>query len=113
MFFQTPEQDKKIKYELLLPERPYEGSASTVRLIGCDKAGEDDATWKELVLIKEWRCLHVFNLDSHGRRMFRVQARGAHVFSLSRTFLVRLRPHQSSLFLPLFFARALRSRRQV
>ena len=42
-------------------------------LLGIDKKGEDDATWKEIVLVREWGVLHVFNLLSHGRRVFRQQ----------------------------------------
>jgi len=44
-----------------------------VRLLGCDKAGEECATWKEIVLLEEWATVHVFNLLSHGRRAFRAQ----------------------------------------
>ena len=55
-----------------------------VRLLGCDKFGEEDATWKEVVLLKGGPDLeadsqggggvvHVFNLVSHGRRVWRTQ----------------------------------------
>ena len=28
-------------------------------------------TWKEVVVYRHWRCVHVYNLVSHGRRMYR------------------------------------------
>ena len=28
-------------------------------------------TWKEVVVYRHWRAVHVYNLVSHGRRMYR------------------------------------------
>jgi len=95
------DKDDKLKYDLLLPELPpssatSDGSAGAeststrsvaasitdgkatsgkrvVRLLGCDKAGEECATWKEIVLSEEWSTVQAFNLLSHGRRACRAQ----------------------------------------
>ena len=56
------EEDDKMEYELLLPREPA-AEGRRLRLLGIDKKGEDDATWKEIVLVREWGVLHVFNLS--------------------------------------------------
>lgn len=40
--------------------------------------GEEDATWKEIVVLKDWNVLHVYNVLSHGRRVFRSQVYTSH-----------------------------------
>jgi hypothetical protein len=57
-----------MKWQLLLPE---EIVKDKVRLIGCDAADKPEATWKEIVILKQRKMLLAFNLISHGRRVFR------------------------------------------
>jgi len=65
-----------LKYDLFLPTEVQTGD--TMRFIGCDKLGEEDATWKEIVVLKGWNTLHVYNILSHGRRVFRSQVYSSH-----------------------------------
>jgi hypothetical protein len=71
-----------------LASSPPSRSPRTLRLLGIDKKSEDNATWKEVVLVKEWRALHVFNLVSHGRLVYRTQVYS----SQSRLSLAALDP---------------------
>mmetsp|Transcript_2150 Transcript_2150/g.2909 ORF Transcript_2150/g.2909 Transcript_2150/m.2909 type:complete len:4480 (+) Transcript_2150:77-13516(+) len=72
--FPPDDDEKKLKYDLFLPHDVGGTDGNSVmRLVGCDRWGEEDATWKEVVVHKTWKTLHVFNLLSHGRRVFRSQ----------------------------------------
>ena len=68
-----PEESEKMEYELMLPAEHAPADAKSVRLIGYDLGdGKKDApTWKEVVVLREWDVVHVYNLVSHGRRMYR------------------------------------------
>jgi hypothetical protein len=63
--------ESRMPYPALWPRAPLADGASVARLIGCDSVGKPDATWKEFVLLRHRRVLLVFNVVSHGRRMFR------------------------------------------
>jgi hypothetical protein len=61
-----------MEYQFMLPSDIVPADAKTVRLIGCDHGGEKDVdTWKEAVVSREWDVVHIYNLVSHGRRMYR------------------------------------------
>jgi hypothetical protein len=64
-------EEKKMKYKLLLPETPLAQEAAFARLIGMIDPGKDHATWKEVIVWKQRRVVHVYNFVSHGRRIYR------------------------------------------
>ena len=55
----------------VLPEEPLTGEAGVARLLGLDKDGEADATFKEFVVVRSFGVVQVYNLVSHGRRVYR------------------------------------------
>jgi hypothetical protein len=59
---------------VLFPHDPIPEGATLARLVGCAKYGKRQATWKELVCYPQRRVLHIYNLVSHGRRMYRTLA---------------------------------------
>lgn len=59
------------KIPIFFPHDPTPPDAPVIRLIGCAKFGKKQATWKELVFRPHRHLLHIFNLMSHGRRMYR------------------------------------------
>jgi len=61
----------RIDYKILMPKDPLTEEDKIARFIGVDKADKPHATWKEVVVLKERKVVHVYNLLSHGRRMFR------------------------------------------
>jgi hypothetical protein len=63
--------ESRLQYAVLWPRAPLGDGASVARLIGCDGVGKADATWKEFVVMRHRRVLLVYNLLSHGRRMYR------------------------------------------
>jgi hypothetical protein len=63
--------ESRMQYAVLWPRAPLGDGASVARLIGCDGVGKADATWKEFVVMRHRRVLLVYNLLSHGRRMYR------------------------------------------
>ncbi|CAK9107070.1 Calmodulin [Durusdinium trenchii] len=88
---QTHYKDK-MPYRLLMPHEKVSDDATTVTLMGCVKTEHEveretpqrrtfnarptvekitTSTWKEFVVYKERRVVHVFNLVSHGRKMYR------------------------------------------
>ena len=71
----------KLNYALYMPEEPLPQGARVARLLGLQDEGKAWATWKEVVVYRNWGVVHVFNLVSHGRRMYRQQ-----VFSSNRCF---------------------------
>ena len=67
-----PKDEEPMEYEVFLPSAELAADAKVARLIGCDRGGDKDVdTWKEILVYKEWDVVHVFNLLSHGRRMYR------------------------------------------
>ena len=68
---------KKMDYKLYMPTAVLPDDARTARLIamaweGPGKEGyASTATWKEIVLLRDWGVVHCYNLVSHGRRMYR------------------------------------------
>ena len=69
LYYFPPE--KPMEYKLLLPETPLENNATKVHLIGLANPDKTNATWKEFVVYRHSHTLHVYNLLSHGRKMFR------------------------------------------
>lgn len=63
--------ERKMTYKLLLPAEPLPEGAMAARLLGMVDPTKDHATWKEVLVWKDRRVVHVFNLVSHGRKMFR------------------------------------------
>lgn len=63
--------DQKMSYSLFLPEQAGAADATSCRLIGMDDEGKDFATWKEVVCVRALNVVYVYNLLSHGRRMYR------------------------------------------
>ncbi|EDQ90981.1 uncharacterized protein MONBRDRAFT_31645 [Monosiga brevicollis MX1] len=91
-FYPAFPPDRKMKYKLLLPETPADAEATEVRLLGCVAHTEKDATWKEVVVDRHRGLVSVFNLTSHGRRLFRVQVYSSdHRFAL-QPLALRLNP---------------------
>lgn len=75
--------DKKMNYSLLLPEPVTTADAHEVRLLGCVGADKEDATWKEVVVLRHRKLVLAYNLISHARRMYRVLIYASdHRFSL-------------------------------
>ena len=62
---------ERMPYQLLLPEKVQPEDIEQLTLIGCDRAAKPDATWKEVIVLRHRRDVLVYNLVSHGRRMFR------------------------------------------
>ena len=62
---------EQMKWQLLLSKEAVKDDANKVRLIGCDAADKPEATWKEIVILKQRKMLLAFNLISHGRRVFK------------------------------------------
>jgi len=62
---------------LSFPKIDFPDKEKEAHLIGfdCEKNEEEDkltrATWKEVVVYKEWRVAHVYNLVSHSRQIYR------------------------------------------
>jgi thiol-disulfide isomerase/thioredoxin len=78
--------DKPMEYKLLLPHDPLPDDASEAHLIGLANPDKGNATWKEFVCYKyahHGGVLHVFNLLSHGRKVYRSLIYSSHA-SLSR-----------------------------
>ena len=63
--------DGKLDYALFLPAAPLPADATVCRLVGMSKEDKPHATWKELVVYRDRGMVHVYNLLSHGRRMYR------------------------------------------
>ena len=63
--------ENKLNYKLLLPADSVAEDAEMVTIIGCDGADKEDATWKELVVLRSRKLLHIYQLLSHGRRIYR------------------------------------------
>jgi len=62
---------KPCPYNLLLPEKPLPADAVVLRVMGCWDHNKDDSTWKEFEVLKSRGVVHVYNLVSHARRMYR------------------------------------------
>jgi hypothetical protein len=62
------------KMPIFFQTEPTPETATVIRLLGCAKFGKRQSTWKELVFFKERRLMHIYNLVSHGRRMYRTLA---------------------------------------
>lgn len=60
-----------MKWKLLLPTNPAKETDEIIRFVGCDSPDKPEATWKELISYKTRQMVQVFNLVSHGRRMFK------------------------------------------
>lgn len=73
LFPNTP--STKMGYKLLLPTETLKEEDTVCRMIGRDinEKEPDKMTWKEVVIYKDPRVIHAFNLVSHGRRMWRSQ----------------------------------------
>ena len=71
--------DKPMEYKLFLPERVARESERRIHLIGLANPDKTNATWKEFVVYRgggggggeEEGIVHVYNLLTHGRKMFR------------------------------------------
>eukprot|EP00043_Microstomoeca_roanoka_P005858 m.58502 g.58502 ORF g.58502 m.58502 type:complete len:4257 (-) comp13155_c0_seq1:39-12809(-) len=64
--------DRKLPYSLLLPEQALPKDCTVARLIACSAPDKEHATWKEIVVYKDRKLVHMYNLVSHGRKMYRV-----------------------------------------
>jgi thiol-disulfide isomerase/thioredoxin len=60
-----------LDYPLYMPQEPLAANASECRLLGLAYADKPQATWKEFVVLRHHKTVHVFNVLSHGRRMYR------------------------------------------
>ena len=58
-------------YILYFPEKPLPANASVSILLGCDGSDKEDATWREFVVLRNRQVVNVYNLVSHGRKMYR------------------------------------------
>eukprot|EP00049_Salpingoeca_infusionum_P014496 m.271712 g.271712 ORF g.271712 m.271712 type:complete len:4223 (+) comp15683_c19_seq1:207-12875(+) len=76
--FPPEPEDKRLPYKLLLPATPYKEEDRIVRLLGCAFPDKSHATWKEIVVYKDRKLVHMYNLVSHGRRMFRTLVYTSH-----------------------------------
>ena len=69
--------ERKMNYKLLLPSEPMAAMKNGQpqlgfgRLIGMVDPTKDHATWKEVIVCRERSVVHVYNLVSHGRKIFR------------------------------------------
>lgn len=65
----------KIGYKLLLREEQLREDEDTCRMLGRDfnEKKPEELTWKEVVIYRDPKVIHVFNIVSHGRRMWRTQ----------------------------------------
>ena len=70
--------DRKLAYKLLLPREPLAEDCDVARLIACSAPDKEHATWKEVVVYKHRKLLHMYNLVSHGRKMYRVLVYTSH-----------------------------------
>ena len=67
-------EERKIKHKVLLPAEPsgvLKPNAPFARLMALVDPRKADATWKEILVWKDRKVVHVFNLVSHGRKMYR------------------------------------------
>jgi hypothetical protein len=64
-------EEKKMKYKLLLSALPLAENSTVARLLGFVDPRKLDATWKEVLVYRNRRIVQVFNLVSHGRRLYR------------------------------------------
>ena len=69
LFYFPP--DKPMEYQLLLPSIQLTQEDKQLSLIGLANPDKTNATWKEFVVYKHSNTLHVYNLLSHGRKMYR------------------------------------------
>eukprot|EP01012_Entosiphon_sulcatum_P024255 TRINITY_DN29428_c0_g1_i1.p1 TRINITY_DN29428_c0_g1~~TRINITY_DN29428_c0_g1_i1.p1 ORF type:complete len:4234 (+),score=586.19 TRINITY_DN29428_c0_g1_i1:35-12736(+) len=62
-----------MKWKLLFPTGQLAGNAAQARLIGNDakQHEEGEGTWKEFIVLRTVEVVHVYNLVSHGRKIFR------------------------------------------
>eukprot|EP01062_Namystynia_karyoxenos_P081246 TRINITY_DN888_c0_g3_i1.p1 TRINITY_DN888_c0_g3~~TRINITY_DN888_c0_g3_i1.p1 ORF type:complete len:5328 (+),score=1998.63 TRINITY_DN888_c0_g3_i1:108-15986(+) len=58
---------------LYLPEQPLTEGEERCILVGMVKEGKQDATWREVEVLKQWGTVIMYNLESHGRRVYRRQ----------------------------------------
>ena len=70
------EEGRKMEYSLFLPEAEHDEGAALVRLVGCEAVADQrgsvvNMTFKEVHVCRARGVVHVFNLQSHGRRMYR------------------------------------------
>ena len=63
--------DQKLDYALFLPAATLTADATVCRLVGMSKEDKPHATWKEVLVYRDRGVVHVYNLLSHGRRMYR------------------------------------------
>lgn len=79
--------DRPLPYNILLPALPEtEGgvveeteAVEEIRLLSCFDLDKKDATWKEFHVLRDRGVVHVWNLVSHGRRMYRSLQFSTHV----------------------------------
>jgi len=75
------------KMPVFFPTDPIPSTSNKAHLLGCAKYGKKLATWKEIVCFRDRRLLHIYNLTSHGRRMYRTL-----VFSSNSSFCLHSFP---------------------
>jgi thiol-disulfide isomerase/thioredoxin len=100
LYYYPPE--KPMEYTLLLPEKVLNKNANSIHLIGLANSDKTNATWKEFIVYKHINVLHVYNLLSHGRKMYR-----SLIFSTSSTLsLASLAGDDSGQVVPDFIRNA-------
>ena len=64
---------KKLAYPLFFPATPLDPEASVAHLLAFDPPSKKSpsGTWKEIFVFRNLNTVHVYNLISHGRRVYR------------------------------------------
>ena len=76
-------------------------AASECKLIGLSYPDKDYATWREIVVLRHHGVVHMHNLVSHGRRMYRKLVYSSNTaFSLHGKCALPVEPSRSTVSVP-------------
>lgn len=89
------------KIPIFFPSEPYTDSTMVVRLLACAKYGKAQATWKEILIYRHREVMQIFNLISHGRRLYRAIAFTSNSKFCLHSFPANLAPRKKDLPLEL------------